>query len=462
VVHQQGRHGGLPLRRIGDMEGDKVDTPIDTTVEESTQVGPAAGVVETERPGADKFDTGKAVNYSVGNLGASAVYVLFNTGIPLYLRDYGVPNTLIGLLANERSIVGALVQPVVGRISDRTRSPLGRRRPFFLIGVPLMAISLMLLAIHPPFWVMMSIITVAAFFLAVAMDPYMSLLADLFPPSQRGRVGGILGFANALGGIIFLILAKIYWDQYEPVIFALTIVILVVAFGITFFTVKEPPVPARIGPSQEGQNTKLNPRQYVKNLMRYPEAAKYVLALTLFWLGNGGAVPYVTLFGEETLHLTGGDTFLPPIAYLVATVLAVIGAGYLADRISKKVILTTGLLLYGVGAIVGSQSQDMTQAMLALAVIGLGNAGPAATLNPLLTDLIPRKRTAEFIGLGSAVWSLVQPIGAVVAGLIVDFVTHLVGPQEAYRWTFIFAGVMVVMAAIVLQTVRPGRPVPED
>src|SRR5436305_57048 len=111
----------------------------------------AAGAIPPEA-GAEKFDTVKAINYSVANLGASVFYGLFNFGMPLYLDTYKLPAWLIGLLANERSFVGAFAQPVVGRLSDRIRTPLGKRRPFFLIGVPLVCLGLLLLAIHPPFW----------------------------------------------------------------------------------------------------------------------------------------------------------------------------------------------------------------------------------------------------------------------------------------------------------------------
>src|SRR5581483_10582307 len=103
--------------------------------------------------------------------------------------------------------VAAVAQPLVGRLSDRTRTPMGRRRPFMLVGVPVTAVSLGILATHPPFWLMLGILTIAAFFLWVALDPYNALIADLFPPSQRGRVGGILGLVQALGATTFLLFA---------------------------------------------------------------------------------------------------------------------------------------------------------------------------------------------------------------------------------------------------------------
>jgi MFS family permease len=81
------------------------------------------------------FDAGKAVRFSVANVGAQGIYALFNQSMPMYLQAYGLDPAWIGLLANERSFVGSLVQPFIGRLSDRTRTPFGRRRPFFLVGV---------------------------------------------------------------------------------------------------------------------------------------------------------------------------------------------------------------------------------------------------------------------------------------------------------------------------------------
>src|SRR5690242_7379310 len=158
------------------------------------EAAPPAAPVEAAQP----FAWRTAINYSVANLGASVVYGLFNFALPLYLATYALRPELIGLLANERSFVGAFVQPIVGRLSDRTRTRLGRRRPYFLAGIPLMGLALLILALHPDFWVMLGIMTIAAFFLSIAWDPYMAFMADLFPSEQRGRVGGLIGVGSGL------------------------------------------------------------------------------------------------------------------------------------------------------------------------------------------------------------------------------------------------------------------------
>src|SRR5947199_256094 len=80
------------------------------------------------------------------------------------------------------------------------------------------------------------IMAIAAFFLSLAWDPYMALMADLFPPVQRGRVGGLLGVGNGLGTILFLVLALNLWEHNEFLVFAICTGLLVLTWTYTFFT----------------------------------------------------------------------------------------------------------------------------------------------------------------------------------------------------------------------------------
>jgi MFS family permease len=406
-----------------------------------------------------RFNLALGINYSIANLGASVVYGLFNFALPPFLATYNLPPPLIGLLANERSFVGAFVQPMIGRISDRTRSPLGRRRPFFLIGIPLMTLALLLLATHPPFWVMMGVMTVAALFLAIAWDPYMAMMADLFPAEQRGRVGGLLGLGTAAGNIIYVIVAYILVTNGQFLVFAACAAIMVLCWAYTFFTVKEPAIPA--DSDSVAKPTKITLSQYIRTLREYPEAAKYTLAMLFFWMGSGGAVPFITLFGMNVLGASERDVLLLPLAAVLTMAVFAVPWGVFADRTSKKTAMTIGLVLFSIVALIGSQSESLLQGTIVLAFIGVANSA-MAMINPMLVDLVPRKRTAEFVGLGSAVFSFAQPLGSALAGGIVAIMALFVKHGDAYRWAFIFAGLMTIVAAILLRTVRPERFVDND
>src|SRR5229473_219652 len=78
--------------------------------------------------------------YSAGSVGAGAFFAFNNFVLPQLLKAAGAGDLLTGLLSSTRSIEGAIIQPTVGALSDRTTSRFGRRRPFIALGIPLSAL----------------------------------------------------------------------------------------------------------------------------------------------------------------------------------------------------------------------------------------------------------------------------------------------------------------------------------
>jgi MFS family permease len=391
---------------------------------------------------------GESAVYACGILGANTVYAFLNLAAGLYLERYPqVPTWAVGLLSQERSLAGALVQPIVGAWSDRTRTRIGRRKPFFIGGVALTAASLLFLAGFPPLVPMLIVLSINAFFLNVAVDPYYALMADLVPLEQRGRVGALLAVFNMVGQILATLAGLFLWDRSPELVFVIVAAVLVVSFGITTLFVKEPDPPA-----VEAGPVRLDVGAYVRGLLAHRELVKYVFAAAFFWVGTGGVLPYLTRFGVHVLGLSEGEAFQLFLPALGGTIVGAIPAGYLADRRGKKPVMAAGVLAFGLIALVGSQVQTTPQALITMGIVGLANGFWTALAIPLLVDLVPPERAAEMTGLGSAVWSLAQPVGAVVAGLLID-------SFDTYRVSFIGAAIFVLLSFAMLLIVRPERTV---
>lgn len=75
----------------------------------------------------------------------STLAVQTSKGSP-FLLSLGLPKPLISLVWTAGPIAGALAQPYFGVLSDRSRNPWGKRRPFIVCGAALMPPSLILLA----------------------------------------------------------------------------------------------------------------------------------------------------------------------------------------------------------------------------------------------------------------------------------------------------------------------------
>ena len=73
--------------------------------------------------------------------GAYALWALYNVFVPIILnKTYGLSASIVGIFMSLDNLAAFLIQPAVGAWSDRTRTRIGRRMPFILIGAPISAL----------------------------------------------------------------------------------------------------------------------------------------------------------------------------------------------------------------------------------------------------------------------------------------------------------------------------------
>ena len=82
-------------------------------------------------------------------------------------------------------ITGLLVQPVVGAMSDRTWTKLGRRRPYFLVGAVLASAALFVMPNSGAVWMAAGLLWVLDASINITMEPFRAFVADKLPEEQR-------------------------------------------------------------------------------------------------------------------------------------------------------------------------------------------------------------------------------------------------------------------------------------
>lgn len=161
---------------------------------------------------AGKYDTGalgrrkkpnlsmlRIINMSMGFLGIQMAFGLQNGNASRILGNLGADVHELSWFWLVAPITGLIVQPIIGHMGDNTWSPLGRRKPYFLIGAVLCAIGLVLLPNAASVTQMFAAnaLLLAVIFLAmmdasvnIAMEPFRALVGDMLPKHQ-----GTIGFS---------------------------------------------------------------------------------------------------------------------------------------------------------------------------------------------------------------------------------------------------------------------------
>lgn len=141
-------------------------------------------------------------NMSFGFLGIQFGWALQMANMSAIYEYLGAQPENIPLLWLAAPLTGLIVQPIVGYLSDHTWTPLGRRRPFFLIGAVLSSVALVLMPHSSALWMAAGLLWILDASINISMEPFRAFIADLLPSSQQTKGYAMQSFFIGLGAVI--------------------------------------------------------------------------------------------------------------------------------------------------------------------------------------------------------------------------------------------------------------------
>ena len=157
----------------------------------------AAHARQTEFPEAQRVGWGFISLYTLALMGTSLLFlapllVTLALKINSLVGTDRAPNSL-ALVAGVGSLVAVFSNPLVGRMSDRTSSSWGMRRPWMVIGVTGGCVGILVVALAPTIWLVLLGWCMAQLFFNAILAVLVAVLPDQVPVTQRGQVAGVLG-----------------------------------------------------------------------------------------------------------------------------------------------------------------------------------------------------------------------------------------------------------------------------
>jgi maltose/moltooligosaccharide transporter len=125
-------------------------------------------------------------NISFGFFGIQIGFALQNANMSRIFQTYGARIDDLAWLWVAAPLTGLLVQPVIGHMSDRTwLGRLGRRRPYFLAGAILAALSLFVMPLAPALLFAAVLLWVLDASLNISMEPFRAFVGDMLRKDQH-------------------------------------------------------------------------------------------------------------------------------------------------------------------------------------------------------------------------------------------------------------------------------------
>lgn len=398
------------------------------------------------------------INMSMGFLGIQMAFGLQNGNASRILANLGADVHELSWFWLVAPVTGLIVQPIIGHMGDNTWSPLGRRKPYFLIGAVLCAIGLVLLpnAASVTHMIAANVLLLAVIFLAmmdfsvnIAMEPFRALVGDMLPKHQ-GTLGFsiqtiLIGIGAVIGSEMPNWLTKLGISNVAPegyvadnVIYAFYIgaTVLIISILYTIFTTKEysPKEFAEFEGGKEAAEEHSKFSDMFKDFANIPNLMKKLgivqffswFALFTMWVFTTSALathhfglsPEDTKSvdfnkaGDLTGHLFGlYNLFAIPFAFLLTPI---------AKAIGKKQTHALALASGGLGLISMYFIKDTS--LLWISMIGLGFAWASILAMPyaMLIDAIPQRKMGVYMGIFNFFIVVPQIINGIFGGPIVS------------------------------------------
>jgi Na+/melibiose symporter-like transporter len=391
--------------------------------------------------------------YSFGNLANGAYNGINNAVLGPFLSHFTSNAFIIAYLGNTRTIDGVVIQPLVGRWSDRTTSPLGRRRPFILVGIPLAIFFLMLVPSASHAQTSLEVPLIAAsiilfsIFWNIAQDTYSSLMVDITPESERSLYNSILSVLALVGQVALVVLAIFVSFKKNTVpdgLFYAVGIFMFICYAVVFFGVREPAQATLEARTEE----RVPLRTYIADLRAFREAQKLLVSVFFLWTGLNAILPFLTLIPTKILGVSTSKSY---VIYGVMILSAAIWAypfGRLATRYGKRAMIALGTALLIAAALLGLVVPSYFWFFPLAFLAGTGFSATTALTYPYLAQLIPESKIGIFTGLQTSFSAVAVPISASVTALLID--------HFGYRSTFAMLAVGMVLDLLVLMMIDEG------
>ena len=359
---------------------------------------------------------------------------------------------IVGIIMACDNLAALILLPIFGNLSDRTKTPIGKRMPFILTGtlVAALAFPFIPLFFHYNNVVgMVAMMAIVLMFMMMYRNPAVALMPDITPKPLRAKANGIINIMGYFGGAfatvlgIFLVLsnyinaedsARNIWTIEIP--FIIASVLMVISAFVLFATIKENKLAEEMKDELAlGEELAAIETPVTDDAPMSKANKRMLLAILgaefLWFMADNAIGTYIGNYVIYYLNSASSATMLLTIIGGVASVAGFAIAGTIADKIGRKWTISSGLAITVLAmavmcfvsptkVVTGEHGEYAFPALLfaVWAVKGFGMALVHNCSFPMVVELCSNKKIGKFTGYYYAASMSAQTITPILLGLV--------------------------------------------
>ncbi len=383
---------------------------------------------------------------------------------------------LVGIIMACDNLAALILLPIFGNLSDKTKTPIGKRMPYILTGTLVAALAFPFI---PLFFhknniagmvIMMAIVLM---FMMMYRNPAVALMPDITPKPLRAKANGIINIMGYFGGAFAVVLgifmklsdyinvgdeARKLWIIEMP--FVIASILMVISAFVLFFTIKENKLAEELKDElEEGERLAAVETPVDDDKPMSAANKRMLLAILgaefLWFMADNAIGTYIGNYVIYYLQSLSSKTSILTIVGGLASVIGFATAGTIADKIGRKWTISSGLSITVIsyiimifakptGTVVGANGEFSFPTLL-FAVWAIKGFGMALVHNcsfPMVVELCSSKKIGKFTGYYYAASMSAQTVTPILLGLIL-------GKTLAWGTLPVYALILTILSCTV-------------
>jgi MFS family permease len=359
----------------------------------------------------------------------------------------------LALVASAGALLSMIGNPFFGRMSDRTASRLGMRRPWMIIGLAGGSLGVLIVALAPSIPVVLVGWCIAQLFFNALLAAMVAVLPDQVPSVQRGQVGGILGVCLPVASVCGTFVVKLFSGHLLAMFLGPCAIggFFVLLFVVTLND-------RRLA---QAEKPKWSLREFASTFYVNPGknrdfswafASRFLFVLAYAFLATYQAYYLLHKLGTAQADVPQ-QIFLGTLIQSAALVAASLLGGKASDRTGRrKIFVLAASVVYGLALFVIAIATSFSGFLVGLAIGGLGFGVYTAVDLALVVDVLPdRHHAAKDLGVFNIAGALPFAIAPGIAPAILAI------GGGSYGVLYMVAGFCAIAGATAILPVRRVR-----
>jgi MFS family permease len=363
------------------------------------------------------------------------------------------PPSSLAVVTGTGALLAMVGNPFFGKLSDRTASRLGMRRPWMVTGLLGGSLGILMVALAPSIPVVLVGWCIAQLLFNALLAALVAVLPDQVPAAQRGLVAGVLGVCVPIASVSGTFLVQLFSGSRLAMFLAPC---AIGGFFVLLFAVRLDDRRLAKEDRPAWSLRELASTFYV-NPRKSPDFAWAFASRFLFVLAYAFLTTYQVYYLLDKIGTAEADVprqiFLGTLVQSAVVVAASVIGGRLSDRTGRrKVFVLSASIVYGLAMFALAIASDFNGFLVGMAIGGLGFGVYVAVDLALAVDVLPDiDNAAKDLG----VFNIAGALPFSVAPAIAPAVLSIGG--GSYGVLYAVAGVCAIIGAAAILPVKGAR-----